>query len=113
MGVGGQSWPPEPVEVLDFGEVSGISANGFSTSAIGPAGSVWCWGSNEWGQVGSEDCRNTDEPHLVEGLTAITIATGEEFTAAIRADGSLWVWGCLTATSQFYPCFEPLPRPFH
>ena len=65
-------------------------------------GTVWCWGNNFWGGLGSGtsngatvDPGESSTPLKVEGLPnpAIAIATGFEFTCALLSDHSVMCWG--------------------
>lgn len=57
-------------------------------------GSVWCWGSNESGEVGDgspESTRST--PSRVPGVTATSVAAGWSQSCAVVADGRVRCWG--------------------
>ncbi|WP_052395341.1 hypothetical protein [Kutzneria sp. 744] len=68
--------------------------------ALMPDGTVRAWGSGGYGQLGNGgDCRFGDcpasaEPVTVSGLTGVTaLAAGISTGYALRADGTVWVWG--------------------
>ena len=58
-------------------------------------GTIWTWGRNQWGQLGD----GTTNDRLVPGIEAtsavdwVEIETGTYFSAARKADGTLWSWG--------------------
>lgn len=63
-------------------------------------GSVWTFGRNNHGQLGSGDTANRSIPVRVRDsggfgyLTGITaIAAGENHTVALKNDGTVWAWG--------------------
>ena len=65
-------------------------------------GAVWCWGDNGYGELGrstKEKCGPSKEPcgkvaGPVAGLTdAVQVATGWEFSCALRKDATVWCWG--------------------
>ena len=64
-------------------------------TAVKPDGTLWAWGYNEYGQVGSGTTFNYSSP--------VQISTGGGYwrrsyggalhTAAVRSDNTLWTWG--------------------
>lgn len=78
---------PEPV-------VS-IAAGALHNCALTDRGSVWCWGGNEFGQIG--DGSNTDRatPVQVSGLEAdiVQISAGYAHSCALTTGGAVWCWG--------------------
>lgn len=68
-------------------------ALGYHHSCALLAGEVWCWGDNQYGQLGREGSAATARPSRVEGLTAVSaLAAGSFHTCALSQDG-LWCWG--------------------
>ena len=63
---GGNSNMPVPVSELDGSSldtaVSLLSGGNAHTCALLEDGTVWCWGNNESGQLGSGDNTNTNTP---------------------------------------------------
>jgi alpha-tubulin suppressor-like RCC1 family protein len=67
--------------------------------------SLYCWGDNRFGQLGTGDHENHPEPTRIrvggQGVTRIYLPEGEGdvtrdvavFTCAITTDSSLWCWG--------------------
>lgn len=72
-----------------------IAAGSRHTCARSERGSVWCWGSNDYGQLGDGTMgseRHT--PTRVPGLDdAAEIALGQVHSCARRATGTVWCWG--------------------
>ncbi|MEV6604227.1 hypothetical protein [Kutzneria sp. NPDC051319] len=74
---------------------------GYETAyALMPDGTVRAWGAGGPGQLGNGgdcqfgDCPSSAEPVTVSGLTGVTaIAAGIQAGYALRADGTVWVWG--------------------
>jgi alpha-tubulin suppressor-like RCC1 family protein len=59
-------------------------------------GRILCWGRNEFGQSGPGPPRKDWLNPLVKmpkGTNWTQIATGDNHTLALQADGSLWAWG--------------------
>ena len=90
----GQSYQPFPVKVLD--NVAAVSCGGSHTAAIKTDGSLWVSGSNnDWGQLGDSSSIDAKAPtapfKVLENVAAVSCGGGH--TAAVKTDGSLWVWG--------------------
>jgi alpha-tubulin suppressor-like RCC1 family protein len=57
-------------------------------------GSLWCWGANDEGQLGTGDGADSLTPTFVSTLAPVEqLATTHRHTCALYADGSLWCWG--------------------
>lgn len=87
-----------PVKVLD--NVVSVSCGNYHTAAIRGDGSLWVWGSNEYGQVGSSNDTNaigytipiqTTPAKMLDNVAAVSC--GDTYTSAIKTDGTLWIWG--------------------
>ncbi|MCT4597260.1 MAG: hypothetical protein N4A50_05205 [Vallitalea sp.] len=64
------------------------------TIALKKDGTVWAWGSNEWGQLGDGTQTDSLVPVKVKGLTnIINISAGFQHNLAIKDDGTVWAWG--------------------
>jgi len=75
-------------------QVSGGAASNISC-AIKTDGTLWVWGYNNYGQLGTNDTtnRNTPVTTFAGGSNWKSVAGGWYHTAAIKTDGTLWVWG--------------------
>jgi alpha-tubulin suppressor-like RCC1 family protein len=85
----------KPVLVLNVTDAVAVTVGYSHSCAVTRSGSVWCWGANNYGQVGSPDLQ-TDFPVPVKvpGLAdARSIEAGSSFTCAGRADGTTSCWG--------------------
>lgn len=60
--------------------------------ARGADGSVWCWGSNDHGQLGQGDLDARGAAVRLELPPALAIAAGTRHACAATVDG-LWCWG--------------------
>jgi len=81
---------------LPIGAPASFVAGAEHTCALEVTGTVRCWGSNEFGQLGndSNDTGATGEPQLVRGIdNAVAIAAGHTHTCALLVDGSVRCWG--------------------
>lgn len=89
VGVGGSGY---------LGGVSQITASKYHTCAL-VSGSVYCWGQNDYGQIG--DMTNTDRTSPTQVRTGPTsflqnvvqVSAGGGHTCARRSDGTVWCWG--------------------
>lgn len=73
-----------------------VISGGVSHSlAVKDDGSVWAWGSNIAKQaVPTSNAQNIAQPARVDGVTsAVAVAAGSDFSAALLKDGSVAVWG--------------------
>ncbi|NOZ26059.1 MAG: RCC1 repeat-containing protein [Nitrospirae bacterium] len=72
-----------------------VTAGGFHSIALEADGTVWAWGYNELGQLGSADgSAYSAVPVQVNDLSEITsVAAGYGHTLALKADGTVWAWG--------------------
>jgi len=71
-------------------------ANGSNhTAAIKTDGTLWTWGSNTNGELGDNTTtqRNTPVTTFAGGTNWKQVAGGINNTAAIKTDGTLWIWG--------------------
>ena len=89
-----------PAKVMD--DVAAISCGDYYMAAIKTDGSLWTWGVNNYGQLGfaggnakAVDFYDYDIQTVpVKVLDDVAaVSCGEEHTAAIKTDGSLWMWG--------------------
>jgi len=67
------------------------------TCALTDNGSLWTWGDNKYGQLGHGNQQDLGQPTRVTTLQAVdsvtVVACGQEFTAAVLANGQLYTWG--------------------
>ncbi|MBR3933924.1 MAG: hypothetical protein IKJ68_08480 [Clostridia bacterium] len=82
-----------PVKIMD--NVKSVSLGDNHSAAIKNDGSLWMWGNNEYGQIGngeSGDDKISETPIKIMD-NVITVSLGDGYSAAIKNDGSLWMWG--------------------
>jgi alpha-tubulin suppressor-like RCC1 family protein len=71
-----------------------VSAGGAHACAVRNDGTVWCWGRNDFGQLGDGTAIDSDIPVQVVNLTNIEkVAAGDLHTCALDAMGQVWCWG--------------------
>ena len=69
--------------------------NGATTCAIDTSGALWCWGHNQFGQVGINDTahRGLFEPHRVMASGVTAVSSGNGFEVCVTYTGSVYCWG--------------------
>ena len=86
-----------PVQTVSGGtnwkQVS-AGADGF-TCCIKTDGTLWNWGYNAWGQLGNNNRSSQSSPvqTVAAGTNWKQVSCGRNFVAAIKTDGTLWMWG--------------------
>ena len=72
-----------------------VSCGPDHTGAIKTDGSLWTWGIGNQGHLGTNDTTNRGTPvtTFAGGNDWKQVSCGKASTAAIKNDGSLWVWG--------------------
>ncbi len=108
----------KPETIADFGDVVDLSLGYAFSCALKKDGTVWCWGQNSSGQMGSGATSGTDvtKPQQVVGLTGvIAIEAGYNWACARHANLSISCWGSnaykqidgATTTIQPKPVLHP------
>jgi alpha-tubulin suppressor-like RCC1 family protein len=72
-----------------------VSTGYYHTAGIKTDGTLWCWGHNTYGQLGDNTSAHKSNPAqtIANGEDWKQVSAGGYFTAAIKNDGTLWVWG--------------------
>jgi alpha-tubulin suppressor-like RCC1 family protein len=86
-----------------LGDVTTMSAGGLHSLAIDTFSNVWAWGSNVFGQLGSNVGTSTTpvrnnalfaQLHQIPGPPSVTaVAAGGEHSLALDSRGVVWAWG--------------------
>lgn len=89
-----------PTQVVGFGPGSGVKSvtlGGRHTCALKSNGAVYCWGNNEFGQLGTGTTEASPVPTQVFGLGpesgVVAIAAGLNHSCAVKSDQSVSCWG--------------------
>ena len=112
---------PGRVTVSGLSTVFALSAGTNHACAIVIGGQVYCWGSNERGQIGNGDAgagKHVDSPFAISGLTnAIAISAGGNHSCAVKVDFTAVCWGGNDAgqlgNDVFATTDSPNPIPVH
>ena len=85
--------------VLASKTIKQIASGGISSCVIASDDKAYCWGSNNFGQLGNGNLKNSSTPTPVSttgvlaGKTIKQITAGTEFTCAIASDDKAYCWG--------------------
>ena len=85
-----------PVQTISAGTNWKQIACGFeSVAAIKTDGTLWLWGNNSNGQIGDNTRTNRSSPiqTIAGGTNWKQVSCGSGHAAAIKTDGTLWLWG--------------------
>jgi len=95
-----------PVEVLGVGAsgfisgITSISSENYTMCTTSSSGNVYCWGDNQYGQVGNNGTTEVDTPvealgiggtGLLSGIVAVS--EGYQTTCALSSAGNAFCWG--------------------
>jgi len=72
-----------------------VSCSRDNTAAIKDDGSLWVWGRNGDGQLGTNNTQTVSSPiqTIAGGNDWAQVSFGRRFVGAIKNDGTLWMWG--------------------
>ena len=96
---------PSPVRVRANVSISAIDPTGRiaagdkHTCAIALNDTIWCWGYNRYGQLGSADFTDDFSPSPIQTTAlpgsriARRIVAGLDHTCVLATDGTVWCWG--------------------
>jgi alpha-tubulin suppressor-like RCC1 family protein len=72
-----------------------VDAGANHTLAIRNDGTIWSWGSNNFGKLGYSTATGTNPNPYRVGISNNwqSVSAGEWHSSGIKSDGTLWVWG--------------------
>ena len=85
-----------PVQTVSAGtNWKKVSAGGSGISAIKTDGTLWTWGYNVSGELGTNDTTYRSSPvqTISGGTNWKSVSCGSSRMGAIKTDGTLWMWG--------------------
>jgi len=113
-----------PVQISGGGnDWAKVSSGYHHVGAIKTDGTLWMWGGNTYGQLGTGDNYGYSSPVMVSGggTDWAKVSCGYDHTVAIKTDGTLWTWGwntngqlALGVSSSYYitPMLVPTSGPW-
>lgn len=113
LGDGGTGKTSVPVKVSGTDDGLCVYAGGETTCGIRPGGALWCWGDNQFGEVGIGSTKQKISLPADTGLRGVsTVALGDDHVCAV-ADSGLRCWGANnsspTGLSGAGPFLAPKP----
>ncbi|MEW6775836.1 MAG: chromosome condensation regulator RCC1, partial [Bdellovibrionota bacterium] len=96
--LGDNSTNTSPVPVQEFSAAldwAQVAAGSTHTCAVKTDGTLWCWGTNTFGELGNNSPSQSLVPvqEFLGDLDWSQVSTGTSATCASKADGSIWCWG--------------------
>lgn len=91
-----------PVQTISAGnDWNSVKTSGYHTAAIKTDGSLWTWGRNIGGQLGNNSVIPASSPVQIvsEGTSWKQVSLSYFHSAAIKTNGTLWLWGCNSVNS--------------
>jgi len=79
-----------------------VSAGGSHVVAIRSDKSLWAWGLNSLGQLGTNDLSTRSSPVQISSSSWSIVSAGNTHTTAITTDGKLYTWGDNTVGTLGY-----------
>jgi alpha-tubulin suppressor-like RCC1 family protein/uncharacterized protein YjbI with pentapeptide repeats len=79
-----------------WSNLTAIAAGGSSTCALNSAGNAYCWGNNQYGNLGNGTTTNSNAPVAVTmptGVTFASIGAGAGHSCALTSTGMAYCWG--------------------
>jgi hypothetical protein len=97
LGAGGGFSVPfatTPIPVLGGLSFSSTSSGGRHSCGLDTGGNAYCWGANEYGQLGDGSRHDRPTPvTLADDLRFQLLATGADHGCGLATDGLLYCWG--------------------
>jgi len=95
LGQNSQADRSSPIQIGSATNWKQAAGGWYTSAAVKTNGELWVWGNANHGKMGENQPANLDRssPIQIPGTTWSSIETQNEGMAAIKTDGTLWVWG--------------------
>ena len=92
--IGAPLWTSSPVQIGVATDYYSVSCGTQHNLSIKTDGTLWAWGTNNFGQLGNGLTAKVDSPIQIGALTDWAyVAAGTEVSFGVKTDGTLWAWG--------------------
>jgi alpha-tubulin suppressor-like RCC1 family protein len=98
-----------PMQIAGLTDIVAIAVSDESSYALKSDGTVWAWGRNSHGQLGDGTTADHPIPATVRYLSGVKsllteqISFGGNVVHALKADGTVWLWGATSGYDQTLP----------
>ncbi len=83
-----------PIQVPGLDHVLQASAGDGFTAILKSDGTVWTWGTNNFGELGDGTFNTRATPAQVQGLSDVVYVAARDYhVLVIKSDGTVWAWG--------------------
>ncbi len=102
----------QPVRAASDETFVTVTAGYYQSCALTDAGRMYCWGRNDFGQIGDESRVNRFIPVPVSGdLVFRAVGGGDAFMCGITVDGATYCWGSNLSGELGDPALETRAAP--
>ena len=84
---------PNPVQISTATDWKEISAGIAYSFALKQSGTLWAWGNNNYGKLGTGTTASSSIPIQIGTSTWKMVKAGNNHSVGIKSDGTLWAWG--------------------
>lgn len=105
-----------PIQVQSLKDIAATASGSLHFLALDNNGQVWGWGDNTDAQLDKSKINTTpfyNTPVRLSGLDEVTaIASYDNYSIALKKDGTLWGWGSILSPTSVLPklLFSEQPR---
>lgn len=86
--------PTQISSTIKWSNIIDGAPSGYFMAAIQSNGTLWAWGLNSWGQLGTSDQTNYSSPVQVGTLSSwVEVSGGNSFAVGLQNNGTAWAWG--------------------
>lgn len=107
---------PKPSQVGTATDWAQLSAGRWHTCGVRTDATLWCWGSNSDGQLGSDPDSSPEPVQVGTDADWVQVSAGGWHTCAVKIDQTLWCWGANdfgqlgVAPDAGTPTVQPAPQ---